>query len=180
MVVAPNYHLEAFQKLLDIAGKFRKNKVMRPFLSFVLFTTIVGSIVLGFALPAFAVEEVCGACDKKVVVTGQYDHGTSDTFLIANAPGTEVAFRADIHGRNFALTVPNLMAGKYTIEIGLAELECNHAGQRIFDILCGDQVIATNLDIFVAAGRKEKNKGNPAAVGPFDRNTPGAVSHRFL
>jgi len=109
-----------------------------------------------YSSPVFAADEVCGACDKKVMVTGQYDHGTSDTFLIANAPGNEAAFRDEIHGRSFAITVPDLMAGKYTVEIGLAELQCDHAGQRVFDIFCGDQAIATNLDIFVAAGGKDK------------------------
>src|ERR1017187_1810008 len=129
---------------------------MRPFFSFALFSTIVSVALLGLALPIFADDEICGACDKKVMVSGPYDHGTSDTFLIANAPGNEAAFRDEIHGQNFSLTVPDLIAGKYTIEIGLVELQCDHAGQRLFDIFCGDQVIATNLDIFVAAGGKDK------------------------
>ena len=84
--------------------------------------------VLCFSRLAFADDEVCGACDKKVIVSGQYDHGTSDTFLIANAPGSEADFRDEIHGREFALTVPDLMAGEYTVEIGLAELDCDHVG----------------------------------------------------
>jgi beta-glucosidase len=121
-----------------------------------LFLKLSFLVLMGFSLPAPADDEVCGACDKRVLVTGQYDHGTSDTFLIANAPGNEAAFRDEIHGPNFSLTVPDLPAGKYTIEIGLAELECDHAGQRLFDIKCGDQVIATNLDIFAAAGGKDK------------------------
>src|SRR5882724_1118709 len=131
-------------------------KPMRPFISFILFFTTVAAAVLFLSSSVFADDEVCGACDKKVVVTGQYDHGTSDTFLIANAPGNEAAFRDEIHGKNFSLAVPDLVAGKYTVEIGLVELRGDHVGQRVFDILCGDQLIATNLDIFAVAGGKDK------------------------
>ena len=35
--------------------------------------------VLCFSRLAFADDEVCGACDKKVLVSGQYDHGFSAT-----------------------------------------------------------------------------------------------------
>lgn len=153
---------------------------MRPFISFALFSKIVGVAVLGLSLPVFAADEVCGACDKKVMVTGQYDHGTSDTFLIANAPGNEAAFRDEIHGRNFALTVPDLIAGKYTVEIGLVELQCDRAGQRVFDILCGDQVIATNLDIFVAAGGKDKVLRIRAEVEHPGDAVHGPLSIRFV
>ena len=124
---------------------------MRPLTSAIISTTVaVAALCLSSSV--FAADEICGACDKKVMVTGQYAHGTSDTFLIANAPGNEAALRDEIHGSNFSLTVPDLMAGKSTVEIGLVELRDDHVGQRVFDILCGDQVIATNLDIFAAAG----------------------------
>lgn len=122
---------------------------MRP-----LFILTIVFLCLGFT--ASANDEVCGACDKKIIVSGQYDHGTSDTFLIANAPGDEAAFRDDIHGHDFSVSVPNLPAGKYSIEIGLVELESGQPGQRLFDILYGNQPIVTNLDIFVAAGGKDK------------------------
>src|SRR5208282_6343206 len=89
----------------------------------------------GALLPfsAFSDEETCAACGKKIVVTGQFEHGTSDTFSIENAPGNEAAFRDDIHGNNFVLTVPDLDAGQYTVEIGLAEVQDDKAGQRLFD-----------------------------------------------
>ncbi len=118
--------------------------------------TCIAAMVLCLCFSVSAEDEVCGACDKKLVVTGQFEHGTSDTFLIANAPGNEADFRDEIHGPGFALTVPDLAAGKYTVEIGLVELQHDKAGQRLFDIVCGEQVIATNLDIFAAAGGKDK------------------------
>jgi beta-glucosidase len=146
-------------------------------------TLCAGSVLAAFsylASPVFAADEVCGACDKKVVVTGEYDHGTSDTFLIANAPGNEAAFRDEIHGHSFALTVPDLMAGKYTVEIGLAELQCDHAGQRVFDIMCGDQVIATNLDIFAVAGGKDKVMRIRAEINYSGDAGHGPLSIQFV
>jgi beta-glucosidase len=129
---------------------------MPPFISLSILSASVAAAVLCFSSLARADEEVCAACDRKIVVTGQFEHGASDTFLIANAPGHEAAFRDDIHGANFLLTVPDLPAGKYTLEIGLAELEHDRAGQRLFDIASGDHLIATNLDIFAAAGGMNK------------------------
>jgi beta-glucosidase len=99
-------------------------------------------------------EETCAVCDAKVVVTGQFQHRRSrETMAIENAPrrGDEW-FREEIFGTNFSLSVPNLPAGKYTAVIGVAEVDFQVAGRRAFDIVCGDQIIASNLDIFAAAG----------------------------
>jgi beta-glucosidase len=146
-----------------------------------LFTAIAALAAAGalFPWPAFSAEEVCAACGKKIVVTGQFQHGTSDTFLIANAPGNEAAFRDDIHGPDFVLTVSNLAAGKYTVEIGLVELQQDSAGQRLFDIVSGDQMIATNLDIFAAAGGKNKVMRVRAQVEPTG-DAEQALSVRFI
>jgi beta-glucosidase len=171
---------QILKSLLDIAGKFRQKKWMRRIISFTALSTTMFMAVLCFSSPALADDEVCGACDKKVMVTGQYDHGTSDTFLIANAPGEEAAFRDEIHGQDFSLTMPGLIAGKYTIEIGLVELECDHAGQRVFDIICGDQVIATNLDIFAAAGGKDKVIRIRAEIDHRGDAVRGPLSIRFI
>jgi beta-glucosidase len=133
-----------------------------------------------FPASAFSAEEVCGACDKKIVVSGQFEHGTSDTFLIANAPGNEAAFRDDIHGPNFLLTVPDLVPGRYTVEIGLAELQRDKAGQRLFDIMSGGLVIATNLDIFAAAGGMNKVLRIRAQVEPAGDAARRTLSVRFI
>ena len=121
-----------------------------------------------FALAAFAAglsntvalgdEEVCAACDRKVLVSGQFSHGRGQEGLtIAGAPRrTEEAFREEIYGTNFTLSVSSLPMGKYTVQIGLAETFFTNAGRRTFDITCGDQVLAGNLDIFAAAGGEGK------------------------
>jgi beta-glucosidase len=99
-------------------------------------------------------EETCASCDRKIVVTGQFQHARGhESLAIENAPRRqEEAFREEIYGPSFAVTVPHLSAGKYTLLIGVAEVSFLSAGQRAFDITCGDEIIATNLDIFAAAG----------------------------
>jgi beta-glucosidase len=98
-------------------------------------------------------EETCAACDRKITVTGQFQHGRGhESLTIENAPRRqEEAFREEIHGPSFAVTVPHLSAGRYALLIGVAEVDFLSAGQRAFDITCGDEIIATNLDIFAAA-----------------------------
>ena len=117
-----------------------------------------------FALAVFAVglsltvtrgdKEACAACDRQVLVSGQFSHGRGQEGLaIAGAPRrAEEAFREEIYGTNFTLSVSNLPAGQYTVQIGLAEIVYTNAGQRAFDITCGSQTLAGNLDIFAAAG----------------------------
>jgi beta-glucosidase len=172
------FPLSAFHLYLifsNILFEPRKNHRMRHLISPPIFTVLIAAAVACTSTPAFATEEVCGACDKKVLITGQYEHGTSDTFAIANAPGNEAAFRDEIHGPRFTLTVPDLMPGKYTVDIGLVELHYDQPGQRVFDIKCGDQMIATNLDIFATAGgqaqvihiRAEINRPGAAPLGPL-------------
>ncbi len=99
-------------------------------------------------------EETCVACDRKVLVSGQFEHGRGhESLAIVGAPKRgEEGFREEIYGPKFTLSVPNLPADKYNIRIGLAEIVYTNAGQRAFDITCGSQTLAHNLDIFTAAG----------------------------
>jgi beta-glucosidase len=106
------------------------------------------------ATVAFADEETCVACDRKVLVSGQFDHGRGHEGLAIEGAARrgDEAFREEIYGTNFTVSVPNLPAGKYTVQIGLAEIVFTNAGRRAFDITCGNQTLAHNLDIFTAAG----------------------------
>ncbi len=115
----------------------------------------LAGFILGLAAPAvFADVETCVACDRKVLVSGEFEHGRGHGGLaITGAPRrSDEAFREEIYGTHFALSVPNLPPGKYTLVLGLAEVVCTNAGQRAFDITCGSQALARNLDIFTAAG----------------------------
>ncbi len=119
----------------------------------ILFALAVFAVGLSNTV-AFADEQVCAACDRLVLVSGQFSHGRGQEGLtIAGAPRrAEEAFREEIYGTNFTLSVSNLPAGQYTILIGLAEMVFTKAGQRAFDITCGSQTLAGKLDIFAAAG----------------------------
>jgi beta-glucosidase len=99
-------------------------------------------------------EEVCVACDRKIVVSGQFAHARGhESLAIEGAPRRgEEAFREEIQGTNFTVSAPNLPSGRYTVRVGLAEVDFLKAGQREFDIACGEQMLASNLDIFVVAG----------------------------
>ena len=102
----------------------------------------------------FADEETCVACDRKVLVSGQFRHGRGDdSVVIEGAPKhSEEMFREEIYGASFTVSVPGLPAGRYTVVIGLAETAFTNAGQRTFDINCGNQWLAHPVDIFTAAG----------------------------
>jgi beta-glucosidase len=117
--------------------------------------TVLAALAVCFSSTvAFADEETCVACDRKVVVSGQFEHGRGhESLAITGAPKRgEEAFREEIYGTNFTVSVPDLPAGKYTVLIGLAEVVFTNAGQRMFDITCGNQTLARHLDVFTAAG----------------------------
>ena len=115
------------------------------------------AIILGgwFSTSAvFGNDEVCVACDKKVNISGEFSHRRAwgvATISGVTSRGVE-AFREEIYGTNFSLSVSGLPAGKYNAVIGLVEVDYTNAGQRVFDIACGDRVLASNLDIFATAG----------------------------
>jgi beta-glucosidase len=116
---------------------------------------VLAALAVGLSTTvAFADEESCVACDRKVVVSGQFEHGHGhESPAITGAPKRgEEAFREEIYGTNFTVSVPNLPAGKYTVVLGLVEVVFTNAGQRTFDITCGSRTLAHNLDVFTAAG----------------------------
>ncbi|HEU6448834.1 MAG TPA: glycoside hydrolase family 3 C-terminal domain-containing protein [Verrucomicrobiae bacterium] len=93
-----------------------------------------------------------------------------------------------IHGPKFSVSAPNLPAGKYTVIIGLAEIVYTNAGERAFDISCGDEMLASNLDVFAEAGGAGKvlilkNKidfPGDALRGPLTINFTGKNGDAFL
>ena len=102
----------------------------------------------------FGNDEVCVACDRKVLISGDFSHRRAwgvTTISGTTWRGAE-AFREEIYGTNFTVSVSGLPAGKYTAIIGLVEVDYTGGGQRVFDITCGDQVLARNLDIFATVG----------------------------
>ncbi len=107
---------------------------------------------------AWSGEEACVACNRSVWVSGQFTHGwVHGIVTITGAPtGMAEAFREAISGPHFTVTVSNLPPGKYVARLGMVETVYTNAGQRVFDITCGPQTLASNLDLFVAAGGSGK------------------------
>ena len=113
-------------------------------------------------LPVFGNDEVCVACDKKVLISGEFSHQRAwgvTTIEGATWRGGE-AFREEIYGTNFTLSVSGLLAGKYGVVIGVAEVDFTNAGQRVFDITCGDRVLASKSRYFCR--RRRRGKSSPA------------------
>jgi len=102
----------------------------------------------------FAGDETCNVCDKTLLVSGQFSHWRAEDPLAVQGapPPSDAAFREEISGTNFTVSVLHLPAGRYTVQIGLAEMFFTNAGERVFDVTCGDTILASNLDIFTAAG----------------------------
>ncbi len=119
-----------------------------------LLSAMVASLVWLSASVARSNEEICVACDQKVLISGDVNHRRAwgVTTIVGAGWRGEEAFREEIYGTNFTLSVSGLPAGKYVSVIGFVEVDFTNAGQRVFDITCGKQVLANNLDIYAAAG----------------------------
>jgi len=131
---------------------------------------------------AFGDEEVCVACDKNVRVRGEFNHRRAwgvTTIEGATWRGEE-AFREEIYGANFTLSVSGLPAGQYAVLLGFAEVDFTNAGQRVFDITCGKQVLASNLDIFAAAGGAGKVYFVTGQVEHADEAVSGPLTFKFI
>lgn len=123
-------------------------------------------------LPAFATEEACTTCGGKITVTGDFAHRkeASDAPLPAGE-----AFREDVNGPRFTVAIAHLPAGRYRVEIAAAETTATAAGERVFDVLADDQVLAKDLDLFVATDGRRRvavivgtvEKSDDALRGPL-------------
>jgi beta-glucosidase len=130
----------------------------------------------------FGNEETCIACDRNVVISGQFNHQRAwGVTTIEGAPRHEdEAFREEIYGTNFTLSVSGLPAGQYTVQIGLVEVDFTNAGQRVFDISCDKQVLASNLDIFATAGGAGKVCFVTGQVEQADDSPGRPLSFEFI
>jgi len=141
------------------------------------------AVLTGWLSPcvAFGDEEVCVACDKNVRISGEFNHRRAwgvTTIEGATWRGEE-AFREEIYGTNFTLSVSGLPAGQYAVLLGFAEVDFTNAGQRVFDITCGKQVLASNLDIFAAAGGAGKVYFVTGQVEHADKALSGPLTLKF-
>ncbi len=140
----------------------------RPFLPIIALALSVSAV--------FAADETCGSCGGKVTVSGDFTHSQDvPSLAIAGAGAHADAYREDVNGTAFTVTIANLPAGRYTIEIGAAETSATAAGQRVFSVSAGDEVLARDFDLFAAAGGARKvttilgttEKADDALRGPL-------------
>ena len=117
------------------------------------------------------------ACPRKS--GGQFRHyKAADDFPIQGAVGDPQAFREEIFGEHFTITVPHLPPGKYTVIIGETELYFTEPGKRVFDITTGDLTLAANFDAFAASGASGKVKYLTNAVEHLDDSLRGPFAWR--
>jgi beta-glucosidase len=135
---------------------------------------VVASLLLS-GLTAFAADEICPTCGGKVTVSGDFTHHKDPPSLVVAGATDPKPYREDIDGPHFTVTVSNLPAGRYSIEIGAAETTASAAGERVFDVTAGDQVLAKNFDLVATAGaprtvatiRGTVEKSDDALRGPL-------------
>ena len=71
-----------------------------------------------WAPAVFAAGEICASCEHEVSVTGDFTHRKEDTSLgVQGAASNAAAFREEINGKDFSVSVANLPEGRYTIQI---------------------------------------------------------------
>ena len=130
---------------------------------------------------AFAADEICSACGQDVRVNGEFAHRKDNASVtIAGAPADNAAaFREEINGKNFTVTISHLPAGRYTISIGEVETVAGAAGERVFDVTAGDVALAKNFDILAAAGGAGKVTAITGAVQHEDDTIKGPVTLVF-
>jgi beta-glucosidase len=121
--------------------------------AFVAFLTGPGLVVS----PVLADDETCASCGNEVTINGDFAHRKNDgSVAIQGAGNNAAAFREEINGTNFTVSIANLPAGKYSIVIGEVETLVSAPSDRLFDVTSGDNGLATNFDIIAAAGGVRK------------------------
>jgi len=130
---------------------------VNPTLLVSTFNRSLGLLLTGLFLTAaaFAADEACTTCGGRVTVTGDFSHYKEPPGPPMTGSSAE-AYREDINGQRFTVTVANLPAGLYTIDIGAAETIATAAGERVFDVIAGDQALAKNIDLFTTANGSRK------------------------
>jgi beta-glucosidase len=132
------------------------------------------------ALAAFASDEICASCGQQVSVSGDFAHRKDDASVtIAGATSNAAAFREEINGNSFTVTISHLPAGKYTIVIGEVETLAGGPGERLFDVTSGDVALATNVDIVATAGGARKVCYLTGMVEHEDDSIKGALAVTF-
>jgi len=127
-----------------------------------------------------AADEICGSCDQQVSVTGGFAHRKEIPSVVIEGTGDSAAYREDVNGTNFTVTIAHLPADKYTITINAAETLAGAAGERVFDVTSGDAVLAKDFDLFAAARGARKIATMSGVVDHEDDSLRGPLKISFV
>ncbi len=84
---------------------------------------------LFLATPAYPAEESCTTCSGAVAVNGDFAHHKVESApAVAGTGFKPEAYRESVHGTAFTVTISNLPAGRYTVDIGTVETYAKAAG----------------------------------------------------
>jgi beta-glucosidase len=129
---------------------------------------------------ALADEEICAACGPDVRLSGSFAHRKDNPSVAIDGAGNNAAaYREDVSGTNFTVTITALPAGKYSLTIGAAETSARAAGERVFDVTSGDTVLAKDFDIFAKAGAARKVATISGTVDHADDSVRGPLKISF-
>lgn len=95
-------------------------------------------------------EDCCGT-GRPMILQGNVDFYDPQNVQVEGAENATL-FREEVFGKDFSVAIPNLPAGKYTVEIQAAENYLNGPHLRVMNISVGSQKLAENFDIFAQAG----------------------------
>jgi beta-glucosidase len=153
----------------------------RGFSGSLALATLASLACLWLGVPAaFAADEICSSCGLQVSVTGDFaHHKAGESVTIEGAGDNAAAFREEINGKSFSVSITQLPAGKYTISIGEVETSEDAAGDRVFDVTSGDVALAKNFDIIAAAGGARKVTSITGAVEHEDDSMKGPLTISF-
>jgi len=146
-------------------------------------TLAVFSLMFVTSLPlcASAAEESCASCGQQVSLSGDFTHRKDDPAItVQGATNNAAAFREEIDGKNFTVTISHLPAGKYTIVIGEVETLANAPEERLFDVTSGSMALVTNFDIVAKAGGTRKVCYITGTVEHEDDSLNGPLAVSFL
>ena len=97
--------------------------------------------------------EASPCCSEyRFVVSGSVEHRTKPTAVKVEGAGGTTNFDTEVYGQNFAISLPGLPEGRYTVAIYMAETYFRSTGQRTFDVSLAGKKIAENLDLIAVAG----------------------------
>jgi len=129
---------------------------------------------------AFAADESCASCGQEVSLSGDFVHRKADSSVtIEGADSNAAAFREEVVGKNFTVTIAHLPAGKYTVVIGEAEMVANASEERLFDVTSGNVVVGKSYDIIAAAGGAHKVCYLTGVVDHEDDSIKGPMAITF-